>query len=85
MIPANLDYLDMVTQLNGWGVQDYKIEMICGLNKGLIAKLKCRAQRSMIYENAARLYNFWLDEALAHGVHVPHETSSSQPLPATTY
>lgn len=85
MIPANLDYMSLIGDLNDWGIRDSKIEAICGLNQGLIAKFKCRAQRSMIYENAARLYNFWHDEALAHGVHVPHGTSSSQPLPTTTY
>ena len=85
MIPAQIDYMALVNDLNGWGIRDYKIEAICGLNQGTIAKLKCRAQRSMVYENAARLYNFWHDEAVARGVHVPHGTSSSQSLPTTTY
>lgn len=84
MIPANLDYMALVRDLNGWGIRDFKIEAICGLNQGLVAKLKCGAQRSMHYENAARLYNFWHDEAVAHGAHVPHGTSNSQTLDATT-
>jgi hypothetical protein len=84
MIPARLDYLAMIADLNRWGIRDYKIENICALNQGLIAKLKCAAQRSMGYEKAARLYNFWLDEALAHGEHVPRGTSFPQTLDATT-
>ncbi len=84
MIPASLDYLAMITQLNDWGIRDFKIETICYLNRGHVAKIKCGAQRSMVYENAARLYNFWHDEAIARGVHVPHGTSFSQTLDATT-
>ncbi len=84
MIPANLDYLALLSDLNGWGIRDYKIEAICGLNQGLVAKLKCGAQRSMLYENAARLYNFWLDEAIARGAKVPHGASFPQALDATT-
>ena len=84
MIPANLDYLAMLADLNRWGIRDFKIEAICDLNQGLVAKLKCGAQRSMHYENAARLYNFWHDEAIERGAHVPHCASNSQTLDATT-
>lgn len=84
MIPANLDYHQMIADLNGWGIRDYKIEAICGLPQGRIAKFKCHAQKSMIYENAARLYNFWHDEAVARDADVPHGTSSLQPLAETT-
>lgn len=82
MIPAHIDFLSVLTDLNTWGIRDYKIEAICGMQKGHLAKLRCGAQRSMIYENAARLYNFWFDEATARNV--PHGTSSSQPLAETT-
>ena len=83
MIPANIDYLSVLADLNGWGIRDYKIEAICGLSKGHVAQLKCGDIREMKYPNAARLYNFWFDEAKARGVQVPHETSHSHTLGET--
>lgn len=85
MIPANVDYLALLGDLNRWGIRDYKIEAICGLGNGHVAQLKCGAIKDMKYRNAARLYNFWFDESLAHGEDVPCETSCSRTLPATTY
>lgn len=84
MIPAHIDYLALLADLNEWGIRDYKIEAICGLPEGRIAKLKCGATRDMVYPNAARLYNFWFDEAAARGIDVPRGTSSLQALSATT-
>lgn len=84
-IPANIDYLALIAELNSWGIRDYKIESICGLAEGRIAKFKCGAQRSMIYENASRIYNFWVDEALSRASRETMELASSlQALAATT-
>jgi hypothetical protein len=38
----------------------------------------------MVYENAARLYNFWFDEATRRGAEVSHGTSTLQAPAATT-
>lgn len=84
MIPANIDYRAIIDDLNAWGIRDYKIEAICGLGQGRVSQLKCGWAKSMIYENAARLYNFWHDEAVKRGAMVPHETSTLQALTATT-
>lgn len=85
MIPANLDYRQILADLNGWGVRDYKIEAICALSVGHLAKIKCGATKDMVYPNAARLYNFWLDERERHEEDASRETSSFQPLVATTF
>lgn len=84
MIPANIDYQSLISDLNRWGIRDYKIEAICGLPEGRIAKIKCGATKDMVYPNAARFYNFWWDEAVKRGYEVSHGTSSLQPLGATT-
>lgn len=84
MIPAHIDYLGVLTDLNAWGIRDYKIEAMCGLPEGRIAKIKCGATRSMIYANAARLYNLWESEAVSRGILVSRETSFLQAAVATT-
>lgn len=84
MIPANLDYLAILEDLNRWGIRDYKIEAICGLGQGRVSQFKCGWAKSMVYENAARLYNFWFDEAQRRGIDVSHGTSTLQALDATT-
>lgn len=84
MIPADIDLISTLADLNAWGIRDYKIEAMCGLSEGRIAKIKCGATKSMIYANAARLYNLWFDEAIARGVTVPCETSSFQAVVETT-
>lgn len=85
MIPANLDYRQILADLNAWGVRDYKIEAICALPVGRLAKIKCGATKDMVYPNAARLYNFWLDERARRDEDGSRETSSLQSLNATTY
>lgn len=77
-MPADIDYLGILADLNAWGIRDYKIEAMCGLPEGRVAKIKCGATKSMIYANAARLYNLWESEAIAHGIDVPRGTSSLQ-------
>lgn len=63
MIPANVDHVSILADLNGWGIRDYKIEAICGFSIGYVAQLKCGNVKQMSYQRAARLYNFWFDEA----------------------
>jgi hypothetical protein len=84
VIPANIDYLAIIEDLNRWGIRDYKIEAICGLGQGRISQVKSGWAKRMLYENAARLYNFWLDEAVKHADEGSRETSILQPLSATT-
>ena len=81
MIPANIDHVAILLELNAWGLRDYKIEAICGFSVGYVAQLKCGNVQQMTYQRAARLYNFWFDE---RGQRVPHETLSSHNAPATT-
>jgi hypothetical protein len=83
VIPANLDYLAILADLNDWGIRDYKIEAICGFGVGHVAQLKCGAIKDMKYPNAARLYNFWFSEAQER-TEVPRETSRSHTATATT-
>jgi len=61
-IPALIDAMSIVADLNRWGVADYKIEMICGFSLGYLAQLKHGNIRVMGYPKAARLYNFWVGE-----------------------
>jgi hypothetical protein len=82
MIPANIDTVHILRDLNEWGWRDYKIEMACGFSKGYIAQVRCRNVKEMTYARAARLYNFWLAESetqLASCV-----TLGIQPLEETT-
>jgi len=66
MIPANIDHVAIVQDLNRWGYRDYKIELICGFSVGYVSQLKCGNVRQMVYQRAARLYNFWLAERDTH-------------------
>ncbi len=77
MIPPNIDYEAMLRSLNEWGVRDYKIESICALSEGYVAQLKCGNIGQMTYQRAARLYNFWCEQALTNGV-PPEEIPSYQ-------
>lgn len=62
MIPAKLDYIQMFNDLNGIGISDYKIEMICGLSVGHASHLRKRGCDRVSYVVSARIYNFWCDE-----------------------
>lgn len=85
-IPANIDLVGMISDLNKWGIGDKKIEAICGFSQGYVTHMKAGRWRDMTYQRAARLYNFWWDECRLHGlivsVHAPVE--NSHPLAATT-
>lgn len=65
MIPANIDHVQIIADLNAWGLGDYKIGAICGFSQSYIGQLKCGNIHRMSYDRAARLYNFWFDEAEA--------------------
>lgn len=62
MIPANIDHVAIVRDLNRWGIADYKIQMICGFTDGYVQHLKAGRVQQMNYQRAARLYNFWWEE-----------------------
>jgi hypothetical protein len=70
MIPANLDYVSIVEELNSWGIVDYKIEVICGFSQGYIRHMKAGTYQDMTYQRAARLYNFWAEERQDRGLDV---------------
>lgn len=78
MIPANIDHVHIVGELNAWGIQDYKIEAICGFSIGYVNHLKTGGVRQMAYQRAARLYNFWFEEKGLRAIEIP------QCLAATT-
>lgn len=88
MIPANIDYQAIVTELNDWGILDSKIELICGYSQGYIGHLQKGTYADMTYQRAARLYNFWAEERLARGLSVFTVAvplfESNQHLAATT-
>jgi hypothetical protein len=62
MIPANIDHVAIIADLNRRGLKDFKIETICGFSVGYVAHLR-KSVKQMTYQRAARLYNFWLSEA----------------------
>ena len=66
MIPANIDHVQIIADLNSWGIKDAKIEMFCGFSQGHIRHLKEGLIRQLSYPRAARLYNLWFDEAKLH-------------------
>lgn len=92
MIPANIDYVALVEELNSFGIGDYKLELICGFSDGYIRHLKNGSYRDMTYQRAARLYNFWAEERKLRGLHVltvmvpmfGGSTENNQALVATT-
>lgn len=65
MIPGNIDHQQILADLNTWGLKDNKIELICGYSEGYVSLLKRGKIRQMTYQRAARLYNFWEEEAEA--------------------
>ena len=62
MIPAMIDVMQVVCDLNAWGWRDSKIEVACGLGQGYIAQIRCGNIKEPGYSKAARLYNFWICE-----------------------
>ena len=66
MIPANIDQIHLIKDLNEWGINDYKLKEILGFSEGYIAQLKCGNITQMSYNKAARLYNFWYAERELH-------------------
>jgi hypothetical protein len=74
MIPANIDHVSIVQDLNRWGIADQKVEMICGFSRGYISKIKGGDVKQMIYQRAARLYNFWFEEHRRRVVSEPIQT-----------
>jgi hypothetical protein len=62
VIPPNLDYTQIIRDLNALGWRDYKIEIACGWTKGYVSQVKAGNMSEMFYPRAARLYNFWHDE-----------------------
>jgi hypothetical protein len=62
MIPPAIDVLQIVSDLNGWGWRDYKIEVACGLGSGYIAQVRCGGIKEPAYGKAARLHNFWFEQ-----------------------
>lgn len=76
MIPANIDHVQIIYDLNKWGIKDAKIEMFCGFSKGYVIHIKSGDVSQMIYARAARLYNFWFDEK--------SKVEPIQPIAATT-
>jgi hypothetical protein len=89
VIPANIDYLALIGELNDFGIVDSKIEMICGLAQASVRHLKNGRYHDMTYQNAARLYNFWAGERQERGLDVltrmgPSLFENNQHLAATT-
>lgn len=62
MIPVEIDAMQMITDLNGWGWRDSKIEVVCGFSKGYVAQIRFGNVRMLAYQRAARLFNFWTEE-----------------------
>lgn len=79
MIPANIDHVAIIEDLNRWGLKDAKIELVCDFSQGYVQAVKKGRVQQMLYQRAARLYNFWLDE-MKHRVPV----ESVQQLAATS-
>lgn len=89
MIPANIDIVAIIKDLNAWGLGDRKIEMICGFADGHITHIKAGRKGELGYSRAARLYNFWWEECKLHGKLIPWGDGAasadwSQHMAATT-
>lgn len=62
MIPANIDHIELLNDLNRMGWRDYKIGMMCDFSPGYISNLRSGVVRRISWQYGARIYNFWLDE-----------------------
>jgi hypothetical protein len=76
-IPANIDHVAIVEDLKKWGLADQKIEIICGLSRGYISHVRAGHVRQMIYQRAARLYNFWFDEVRLRAESIQTQAAST--------
>lgn len=74
LIPASIDHLAILADLNRWGWLDAKIETYMGFSEGYVTKLKKGIVVQLRYDRAARLHNLWCDE----------RPEFIQPLEATT-
>jgi len=86
-----VDHRQCVSDLNAWGWRDFKIDTVCGFTGGYVAQIKCGNVGVMAQDKAARLYNFWEQEAHARGIQIApygppfsRETLQAQALPVTT-
>lgn len=79
MIPANIDLLGIIADLNRWGIGDRKIEAICNFSVGYATHTKNGKIKEMSYQKAARLYNFWLEECELRGVTPPWTANAENP------
>ena len=61
-IPVEIDVQQILADLAAAGWVDYKIEVKCGLSQGYIYQVREGKIKKLSYQNAARLYNFWLEE-----------------------
>lgn len=77
MIPANLDYVSMIEDLNGFGWTDYRLDAILGYSAGYCAQVRCRNIKDPTYPKASRLYNFWFAERVARHMPVPPDSARS--------
>lgn len=76
-IPANIDHVRVLADLNAWGYRDYRIEAICGFSVGYVSQLKCGNVKQMTYQRAARLWNFWCEEHDSRGTLQTHSVAVS--------
>jgi hypothetical protein len=71
MIPAHIDLFAVISDLNGWGYGNTKIELVCGLSDGHVTHFMAGRRAIDGYQLVARIYNFWVDEAVSRGKRVP--------------
>lgn len=80
-IPANIDHVAIIKDLNRWGIGDRKIEAICGFSDGYARHAKAGNFVEMGYQKAARLYNFWLDECRLRGLRISWASAGGEGIP----
>ena len=73
MIPANIDQIALLADLNRLGWKDYMLTEALGFSEGYISQLKCGNVAQMSYQKAARLYNFWCEEMNASMQNLPKD------------
>lgn len=61
-IPAGVDHLEIIRELETWGWKGTKIEAACGFSGGYVSMLKAGKIMEMSYNRAARLFNLWESE-----------------------
>lgn len=63
-IPTTIDVLALINELNGYGLRDHAIEIVCGLTQGYVAQVRCGNIKRPNYEYAAKIYNLAEQERL---------------------